>query len=198
MRYNVSGIGKIKEDIWFTSDTRFCDSDALHQLARPFRSTDEMNDYIIDKWNTKVNRRDIVYHVGNFGKADPDALKDILNKLNGRINLIVGSYDNRENILSIKHELASVNYRLDFRIDSWFITLNHFPQRFWKGQREGSIHMYGYTCGTIPADSRTLCLDIGVDTRNDFSPYNWEEIKDIIHKKRDYINFQKNRIPDYL
>jgi len=196
-KYNVSGIGKIREDIWFTSDTNFFNEQMLSLLSRPFRDVYDMNEYIIEKWNINIRNRDIVYHLGNFGKSNKQDLQEILNKLNGRINLIVGSDDTNDNILSLRNKLASVNYRLDFRIDDWLITLNHYPQRFWYKQHSGSIHLHGYVCGTVPADQYSLALDVGTDTNN-FIPYNWEEIKQVMILKRDYISFQKNRVSTYL
>jgi len=197
MKYNISGIGKIRENIWFTSDTHFYSDEILETLVRPFRSVTEMNEYMIDKWNSQVSKRDIVYHIGNFGQGSREELSSLLNKLNGRINLIVGSEDSNNNILSLRNKLASVNYRLDFRINNWRITLNHYPQRFWYEQYKGSIHLHGYVCGTVPADQYSLALDVGVDTNN-FNLYSWEKIKSIMDIKKNYISFQKSRTAKYL
>lgn len=198
MRYNVSGIGQIREDIWFTSDTWFFNEDIMKDLGRPFSHPLDMNDYIVEKWNKKVNKRDIVYHLGNFGTGNKKETAQLIDRLNGRINLIVGSEDSNDNILSLRNKLASVNYRLDFRIDSWLITLNHYPQRFWKSQHEGSVHLYGYVCGTVPADQYSLCLDVSVDTTHDYAPYNWEEIKTLMKLKGEYITFNKKRLANPL
>jgi len=193
MRYNVSGIGQVREDIWFTGDTNFFNDDVMRDLGRPFSNTYDMNDYIVEKWNRKVGKNDIVYHLGNFGDAEKKELSKLISRLNGRINLIVGATDKNENILSLRNKLASVNYRLDFRIDNWRITLNSYPQRFWKDQHKGSVHLHSYTCGTVPSDQYSLCLDVGVDTTNDLAPYNWEEIKELMQLKSEYIEFQKRR-----
>lgn len=195
--YNVSGIGKIRENIWFTSDTYFFNSDILEILYRPFDDIIDMNEYIVEQWNKIIKPRDIVYHLGNFGVGSKKDLSSILKRLNGRINLLVGSEDNNDNILSFRNKLASVNYRLDFRIDSWLISLNHYPQRFWFRQHEGSVHLHGYTCGAVPSDPYSLSFDVGMDT-NHFNPYNWEEIKDILILKRDMIDFEKRRISQQL
>ena len=47
---------------------------------------------MISQWNSTIKSNDIVYHLGDFGDAS------IISKLNGKIYLIPGNYDN-ENII---------------------------------------------------------------------------------------------------
>lgn len=73
---------------FFTSDTHFSQQRTLELSRRPFNSTDEMDEMIINNWNSLVNKDDIVHHLGDFGNYD------ILPKLNGNIHLLIGNYDN--------------------------------------------------------------------------------------------------------
>lgn len=78
---------------WFTSDTHFGHSKILEyeKEARPFDSVEEMNEAIIDNWNSLVRPVDTVYHLGDFcfGRR----YIEIAARLNGRKNLILGNHD---------------------------------------------------------------------------------------------------------
>lgn len=73
--------------IWFTADTHFNQERTLQLSKRPFDSVQSMTDTIVDRWNNVVGKDDIVYHIGDFGDYD------IIERLNGKVNLILGNYE---------------------------------------------------------------------------------------------------------
>ena len=79
---------------WFTSDTHFGHKNILEyeKDARPFSSVEEMNERLIDNWNSVVGSSDIIYHLGDFcfGKNNLDIAK----RLNGKKRLVLGNHDN--------------------------------------------------------------------------------------------------------
>lgn len=79
--------------IYYISDTHFKDQKIFDKCKRPFKSVDEMEEVIINKWNKKVNDEDIVYVLGDIGKDDDPSTIDIFNKLKGHKHLIVGNHD---------------------------------------------------------------------------------------------------------
>lgn len=78
---------------WFISDTHFGHENILEyeKEARPFYSLEEMHEVMIDKWNSVVKDKDIVFHVGDFafGRANIS----IASRLNGKKRLILGNHD---------------------------------------------------------------------------------------------------------
>lgn len=61
---------------------------------RGFESAEAMNEYMIEKWNNKVRKNDIVIVLGDFiGSKDPEKVNYILHKLRGKICLITGNHD---------------------------------------------------------------------------------------------------------
>jgi calcineurin-like phosphoesterase family protein len=78
---------------WFTSDTHFGHTKILEyeKEARPFNSVEQMNECLIDRWNSVVRPCDTVYHLGDFcfGRRNIE----IAAKLNGKKNLILGNHD---------------------------------------------------------------------------------------------------------
>ena len=74
--------------IWFTSDTHFGEQRTLDLSKRPFSDVSEMNEDMVSKWNSKISRSDIVYHLGDFG--DFKFLKELNFK---KMYFLPGNYD---------------------------------------------------------------------------------------------------------
>ena len=79
----------------YISDLHFFHGNLLKGMDnRPFSSVDEMNDYLIEKWNEKVQGGDQVIILGDlFWTKDVQKINKILNKLKGQICLIKGNHD---------------------------------------------------------------------------------------------------------
>ena len=88
-------ITKIKElveekrtpKMFFTSDTHFSQERAMELSKRPFKSIEQMDWTMIDRWNATVGQNDTVYHLGDFGESWP------MDYLNGNIVFIKGNYE---------------------------------------------------------------------------------------------------------
>ena len=59
---------------------------------RGFADTDEMNEYMIRKWNQKVRPKDEVVILGDFPWKG-ERTNEILRRLHGRLYLIEGNHD---------------------------------------------------------------------------------------------------------
>lgn len=61
---------------------------------RGFSSAEEMNEYMIEKWNNKVRGGDIIIVLGDFFHTnEPKKVNSVLHKLKGKICLIEGNHD---------------------------------------------------------------------------------------------------------
>lgn len=86
------------------SDTHFNHANILNfvnfkcEKVRPeFNSVEEMNEHMIDRWNSVVGDNDVVYHLGDvyFGaSANEKSNRSILSRLRGRKYLCLGNHDN--------------------------------------------------------------------------------------------------------
>jgi calcineurin-like phosphoesterase family protein len=91
------------KDIWIISDTHYNQSDILtfHDFngnrVRDFIDVDEMNEHIIDKWNSVVKPTDIVYHLGDVfydrTLEDRQKFETDWRRFNGHKRLIFGNHD---------------------------------------------------------------------------------------------------------
>jgi calcineurin-like phosphoesterase family protein len=60
---------------------------------RGFGSMEEMNEYMIMKWNKKVKRNDEVFIIGDLSWGTAEETNALLKRLNGKLYLIQGNHD---------------------------------------------------------------------------------------------------------
>jgi calcineurin-like phosphoesterase family protein len=88
------------------SDTHFCHANILKFKDKEgkrfrgsiFNTTEEMNEKIIENWNSVVCPQDIVYHLGDVYFGNTAEVREIFKRLNGHKRLIVGNHDNIKQI----------------------------------------------------------------------------------------------------
>ena len=174
-----------KEDkIFFTSDTHFWHTNIIKYCNRPFENVEEMNEKLIQNWNSIVPKDGLVFHLGDFAFSGPTKASVILEQLNGNIVLIRGNHDYR----STMKLFNQVYDQLLIQIEDDQIYLNHYPFLTFSGayskntyQLFGHVHSNG-TITDSPDCSRLQYLlsnqyDVGVDNNN-FKPVTWLQIKE--------------------
>ena len=83
--------------IFITSDNHFNHKNIIKYCDRPFDSVEEMNEAMIERWNETVSKDDVVLHLGDFCKGNVWMIKQIRERLNGTIILIIGNHDYKVN-----------------------------------------------------------------------------------------------------
>ena len=85
--------------IWLTSDLHFNHDKEFIYKPRGFNTIQEMNESIVDRFNSKVSNDDIVYILGDImlGGNDLSGL-NYLERLNGNIHIIIGNHDTQSRI----------------------------------------------------------------------------------------------------
>lgn len=61
--------------------------------CRGFANVEEMNEYIIEKWNKKVRNNDEVVILGDLSWAKAEVTNELLKRLKGKLYLIRGNHD---------------------------------------------------------------------------------------------------------
>ena len=75
--------GKIPDNVWVTSDHHFGHSNIIKFCKRPFESADDMDQAMIDAWNSVVSPHDVVFHLGDFTLSGLPEAREYFSKLNG-------------------------------------------------------------------------------------------------------------------
>lgn len=164
--------------LFFTSDTHFGHSSILHLTKRPFSTTEEMDEKLIENWNERVGKGDTVYHLGDFSLKQSFSQASIIrSRLNGQIHFIEGNHDSIA--LQLKHSFSSYRPYHSLKVGEQKIILFHYPIRSWDGIFKGSWHLHGHTHGLLPSFGKSF--DIGVDSHN-FYPLSFEEVKERMNK----------------
>ena len=115
----------------YISDLHFFHDNLIKGLdKRNFESSQEMNNYIIEKWNKRVKGGDHVIVLGDmFWSKNADEVNKILRKLHGKICLIKGNHDhrwlNKEGIDLDRFEWIKSYAEIDDRGTS--VILSHYP-----------------------------------------------------------------------
>lgn len=191
------------EKIYFTSDTHFNHENIIKFCNRPYNSVAEMNNDMIEKWNNKVPKDALVFHLGDFAYGKFADTKEIRDKLNGKIILIKGNHDWKNNASSPTQEkilFENVYNQLLIKIDKRYVYLNHYPFLCYAGTYSDVENQYYQLFGhvhsrkqiqTIGKDDERLKYlfptqyDVGVDN-NDFTPLSWSDVDNIISYQVNY------------
>ena len=160
--------------MYLTSDLHFFHKNVLRFCpeTRPFADTDEMNQFLVNKWNEKVVKPNTkMFHLGDFSFGKPEQTREIVSQLKGDITFINGNhcYSKTQEVLREFGEVVDykkVNYQ-----GKKFI-LFHYPILEWDSKHHGSIHCYGHLHQNIVPEKYELGKAMNVG---------WDAIGKIIH-----------------
>lgn len=79
--------------VFVISDHHFGHEKIIDFESRPFRNKEEMDDYMIQQWNSVVTKEDKVFHLGDFSFYNKEKTRNIVESLNGHKFLILGNHD---------------------------------------------------------------------------------------------------------
>ena len=143
--------------VWLTADTHFGHGNILSFVGadgcpvRPFSSVEEMDEALVDGWNSVVSPEDKVYHLGDV--AIPRKSIAMMGRLHGRKVLIRGNHD----IYKLSDYTPYFKgVRAYHVLNGWI--LSHVPIHPGSlGRFKGNIH--GHTHGNkVVGDDRYVCV----------------------------------------
>lgn len=172
---------------YFTSDFHFGHENIIKYCNRPFKNLKEMEETIINNWNSIVKPEDNVYFLGDFcftnskgGKKGEGVVGnpyDWIDRLNGNIIFIKGNHDNT-NGLNVKLECGVIKH------GGYRIFLVHNPDHY---DKDYKINLVGHVHEKwkIKKVNGNYLINVGVDVWN-FKPIDWEQIN------KELQRFKKN------
>lgn len=171
--------------VFVTSDSHFFHHRILEfeKEARPFSSVEEMNEVLVDRWNSVVGKRDLVWHLGDvcFGRLEN---LWILDRLNGQKKLILGNHDVHPASIYLKYfrdVKACVKY------DKCILT--HIPvhdSQFYRFEANVHGHLHSKRVmsdngwGLIP-DPRYINVSV---EQTSLAPIEWADIRRMLNERK--------------
>lgn len=156
-------------EIYFTSDLHLGHQSVLEFQNRPFSSVEEMNQTLIDNFNSVVHANDRVYLLGDVSYRIPESqANELIRQLKGKKILIRGNHDGTYDPSLFE---AMYDYH-ELKYEKFKYILTHYPLMEWNGSRRNhSLHLHGHihSTGTYNAENRAngiLRYDVGVDSHN--------------------------------
>lgn len=181
--------------IHFTSDTHWFHSSVLRYSNRPFADVTEMDEALIENWNSVVKPKDTVYHLGDVAFGKRSKIKTLLERLNGHKHLILGNHDReiekRPAELTGTGLFESIQHYKELRQDP-LIVMFHYSGRTWNKAHYGSIMLYGHSHGSSKPYGRSL--DVGVDCKevtNEYRPISLDEVLEYM-RTREYVKMDRH------
>lgn len=171
-------------ETFFISDCHFGHKNIIKYCNRPYFSVEEMNEDIINKWNKKVAKNDLIYIIGDLFYFSLENASSILNRLKGKKILIRGNHDDFFlKKINPKNYFVDVSLYMEMSLGKNKLTLCHYPMYSWRNSRRdnsylvfGHVHnnkdmyWFDYYC------QNDKTLNAGVDINN-FEPVNFDELR---------------------
>lgn len=180
------------EHTFFTSDTHFNHANIIKFCNRPFKDVEQMNDVMIANWNSVIGKDDTVFHLGDFCLGSAAEWTKILDRLNGKIYLIMGNHDLKNIRQGFISRFEHVAMQMRIEIGKKRIYLCHYPFLCFEGsykddvwQLFGHVHTRRSNSGIDAGRLQYLYptqYDVGVDNNN-FIPVSFGQVKRIIDKQ---------------
>ena len=172
------------DKVFFTSDPHLGHTNIIRFCNRPYNDVIEMNQDMVKIWNETVPVDADVFILGDVAfRTSKNAIKHILDSMNGRKHLIMGNHDRLNALpldcfehISMQDQIVIKQYNSD-EDKNEFTTcvLSHYPLMRWAGITRGTFSLHGHEHGNIPNSEYMLNqMDVGWDTFG--KPYSWIDI----------------------
>ena len=161
--------------IYFTSDLHFYHKNIIKYSPsfRSYENADEMNEKLIELWNSIVTPEDTVYNLGDLSMAaNTKKIIEVAKRLNGKHFLILGNHDypiksEKEKLMEMTKDDGNKLFE-DIR-DYKFLTfpgvqiaLSHYPMAGWENQQHGAVMLHGHLHDYI-TNVKGKILNVGFD-----------------------------------
>lgn len=131
------------------------------------RYIDAHDEALINRWNSVVGKRDLVYILGDLSFRNGRETNEILKRLNGDKVLVSGNHDNiwmdKYCDLSLFKEV--VDYK-EFDYMKHHFVLSHYPIQSYNKANKGGIHLFGHIHSNELQYPIHNAWNVGVDVNN--------------------------------
>lgn len=161
-------------NVYFTSDLHLGHRRILELYQwRPFAQMGDIEAHdnkLIELWNSKVSKHDMVYILGDFSLRSASENRKILEYLNGHKYLCPGNHDSSlkglSNYFEKVEQIMIAKFKKEvypFLHSDMEFVLCHYPLAEWAGMHHGVFHLHGHCHGQYETqDPRRI--DVGIDS----------------------------------
>jgi calcineurin-like phosphoesterase family protein len=198
----------MKSNIFFTSDLHFGHKNILTYCPRPYKTVEEMNETLVNNWNSVVSSIDTVYVLGDLMMSYEQG-KNYVKRLQGKKYLIFGNHDKPFGKTGDTYKKWEEAYKdLGFneiypKLTYEGFNLNHIPYECPFDKREylnkyktlddGTPLLCGHVhekWGTLKTSKGTIQINVGVDSPGMpwsglYRPATFEEIYSVYEQELD-------------
>ena len=145
--------------------------------VRPeFDTVEEMNECMIERWNSVVKQGDIVYHLGDVVIGNKEGFKSLWTKLNGSKRLIVGNHDDVKFLSSGGFFKKVLMWRM---FPEFGLLMSHVPlheSALWrgKGTDKQMVNIHGHIHQNPSPEGPYKCVCV---EQTNYTPVNIEELR---------------------
>jgi len=164
--------------IFIVSDCHLGHFNIIRYCNRPFATVAEMNDTIINNFNSILTPEDTLYHLGDFCMGgNYEYIVSLMNRINGKKVCILGNHDRKKFFYQMVQDkvIESCHDTLGITVEGQYIWLSHYPHLVWDQSHKGSWSAYGHVHGKLDGKETSLSVDCGVDSWNYF-PVSFEQL----------------------
>lgn len=130
---------------FYISDLHIGHANAIMFDNRPFADVEEMNNTIIENWNSRVKNTDTVYILGDFIWGKESEWHLFLKCLAGNKILIRGNHDPRQFSDTTKNMIQEITNLKEIKDMGKHIIMCHYPMPFFRaGFSNSSYMLYGH------------------------------------------------------
>ncbi len=105
---------------------------------RGFASVEEMNEYMIEKWNKKVRKNDDVVIIGDLSWGNVQETNALLQRLKGKLYLVCGNHDRFVNNKEMNPDRFKwIKHYAELSDNRRKVVLCHYPIMCYNGQYRG-------------------------------------------------------------
>lgn len=147
------------------SDNHFGHTNIIKHCNRPFTSVNEMNEFMVQEWNSVVKPDDTVIHVGDFAfRCNYEKLTGYIKRLNGYKILVRGNHDESAAKM-LRAGFDKVYNQFVYNLDNTrFVLFEHIPDFRIENTYPYNYYVYGHTHNNAvlnkPVWAACACVEI--------------------------------------
>ena len=123
---------------YYIADCHFFHENLNTQMDhRGFENAGAMNAHMLEKWNTRVRKRDEVIILGDLSFGGPEETHALLQQLNGKLFLVEGNHDMFLRDKKFSQDIERFEWILPYKEihdAGRKVILSHYPIPFYNGQ----------------------------------------------------------------